>query len=382
MYETITAEEFRDRLDASESLTVVDTRAAESFESWRLADSIQYFYKPFHEFDRADFEAETGLGPEDPIVTMCAKGKASDDLAAELADAGYDNVAVVEDGMRAWSAVYDHVHIEYDDFAVVQLQRRAKGCLGYVIESEGEAAVVDATRHTEEFREAADELDAEIVAVFDTHVHADHISGGRTLAAELGTPYYLGEAATDRSVGYDYRPLAPNEVVQVGGVDIKALATPGHTSEMVSYLVGHEAVLTGDTIFIDSVGRTELQFGDGDASTGAKLLYDSLHRTLLAEPDSVTVLPGHFTVNNDGTTPITPGEPVDATVGLLRTGLALLAADRESFVDALTDRLPEKPPNYERVIGINRGQASVEDDVEAIELELGPNRCAADVDAD
>ena len=382
MYQTITAEEFRDRLDAGESPTVVDTRADESFESWRIADSIQYFYKPFHEFDRDEFEAETGLAPDESIVTMCAKGKASDDLAAELAAAGYENVAVVEEGMRAWSAVYDHARIGYEGFRVVQLQRRAKGCLGYVIESDGEAAVVDATRHTAEFEAAADALDSEIVAVFDTHVHADHISGGRELAEEIGVPYYLGESATDRGVGYDYEPLAPNEVVQVGTVDIKALATPGHTSEMVNYLVGHEAVLTGDTVFVDSVGRTELQFGDSDASTGAELLFDSLHRTLLAEPDSVTVLPGHFTVNNDGTTPITPGEPVDATMGMLRTGLDLLAEDRESFVDVLTERLPEKPPNYERIIGINRGRESVADPVEAIELELGPNRCAAEVDAD
>ncbi|MEA1932177.1 MAG: rhodanese-like domain-containing protein [Euryarchaeota archaeon] len=380
MHQSFTAEEFRDRLDSGEPTVVVDTRPPESFESWRIADSIQYFYKPFHEFDRADFEAETGLGPEDPIVTMCAKGQASDDLAAELAEAGYEHVAVVEGGMRAWSAVYDHVRIEYDAFSVVQLQRRAKGCLGYVIESDGEAAVVDATRHTAEFEAAAEALDSEIVAVFDTHVHADHISGGRDLAADRNVPYYLGEAATDRDVDYEYDPLGANEVVSVGRLDIKALETPGHTSEMVSYLVGHEAVLTGDTVFVDSLGRTELQFGDGDATTGAELLYDSLHRTLLAEPDSVTVLPGHFTVNNDGTTPITPGEPVDTTVGLLRTGLELLSADRETFVDALTERLPEKPPNYERVIGINRGQESVENEVEAIELELGPNRCAAEAD--
>ena len=382
MYETITAETFRDRLDAGESATVVDTRADESFESWRLADSVQYFYKPFHEFDPDEFEADTGLGPGDPIVTMCAKGKASADLAAELDAAGYADVAVVEGGMRSWSAVYDHVRITYDEFRVVQLQRRAKGCLGYVIASNGEAAVVDATRHTEEFVAAAEALDSEIVAVFDTHVHADHISGSRGLAAELGVPYYLGETATERGVGYDYEPLAANAVVSVGGIDIKALETPGHTSEMVSYLVGHEAVLTGDTVFVDSVGRTELQFGDGDASTGAELLYESLHRTLLAEPDTVTVLPGHFPVANDGTTPITPGEPVDTTVGLLRTGLELLAADREPFVEALTARLPEKPPNYERIIGINSGQASVEDEIEAIELELGPNRCAAEVEAD
>ncbi len=382
MYETISAEQFRDRLDSGTQFAVVDTRGDESFESWRIAESIQYFYKPFHEFDLGEFEAETGLQADDSIVTMCAKGKASEDLAAELADSGYDDVAVVDGGMRAWSGVYDHVQIEYDGFTVVQLQRRAKGCLGYVIASDGEAAVIDATQHTAEFQAAAAAVDAEVVAVFDTHVHADHISGGRELAAELDVPYYLGESAVDRGVEYAYDPLEANEVVSVGGLDIKALETPGHTSEMVSYLVGHEAVLTGDTIFVDSLGRTELQFGDGDAANGAELLYESLHRTLMAEPDSVNVLPGHFSVANDGTTTVTPGEPVDTTIGLLRTGLGLLDVDRDAFVSALTARLPEKPPNYERVIGINSGQETVETQTEAIELELGPNRCAAEVDAD
>jgi len=379
MYQSLSADQFRDRLDADEPLTVVDTRPSESFESWRVADAVQFVYKPDHEFDRDTFEAETGLGPSDPIVTMCAIGKSYGALAEELDAAGYENVAVVEGGMEAWSAVYDHVTIEYDEFSVVQLQRRAKGCLGYVIASEGEAAVVDATRHTEEFEAAADSLDSEIVAVFDTHVHADHISGGRELAAEVGVPYYLGATATDRDVSYEFEPLDSNDVVDVGGLDIKALSTPGHTSEMVSYLVGTEAVLTGDTIFVDSLGRTELQFGDGDAATGAELLYESLHRTLMAEPDSVNVLPGHFAVDNDGTVAITPGEPVDTTVGLLRTDLDLLAQDRETFVETLTERLPEKPPNYERVIGINTGQEAV-DDGEATELELGPNRCAAEAD--
>ena len=375
MHQSLTAEQFRDRLDADRPVTVVDTRPEESFESWRVADAIQFFYKPDHEFDVEAFQAETGLDPDDPIVTMCAIGKSSGSLAEQLDAAGYDDVAVVEGGMESWSAVYDHVTIEYDSFTMIQLQRRAKGCLGYVIASEGEAAVIDATRHTDEYVAAAESLDSEIVAVFDTHVHADHISGGRGLASDLGVPYYLGETATDREVSYEFEPLGRNEVVSVGGLDIKALSTPGHTSEMVNYLVGTEAVLT-----VDSVGRTELQFGEGDAATGAELLYESLHRTLLAEPDSVNVLPGHFSVASDGTTAITPGEPVDTTVGLLRRELDLLAQDRDAFVESLTAQLPEKPPNYERVIEINTGRERLEDAQEAIELELGPNRCAAEAD--
>jgi len=382
MVQSISAETFRDRLDAGKSLTVVDTRSDEGFTEWRVPGAIQYRYKPFSRFDRAEFEAETGLTPEETIVTICAKGKTSDAFADDLAAAGYEDVTVVEGGMEAWSAVYDHVTIDYEAFRVVQLQRRAKGCLGYVVESDGEAAVIDATRHTEEFVGAADALESEIVAVFDTHIHADHISGGRQLAADLDVPCYLGRGASDRGVAYDYDPLGANEVVHVGDLDIKAISTPGHTSEMVSYLLGSEAVITGDTVFVDSVGRTELQFGDGEATTGAELLYDSLHRTLLAEPDAVNVLPGHFSVASDGTTPITHGEPVDTTIGTLRTTLDVLQSDRETFIKRVTATLPTKPPNYEDIIGINSGREAVDSEQAAIELELGPNRCAAEVDAD
>jgi len=194
-------------------------------------------------------------------------------------------------------------------------------------------------------------------------------------------------------VAYSFEPLARNETLDVGGIDVKALATPGHTDDMASYLIGRSAVLTGDTLFTDSVGRTELQFAasessdpiDGNdaestgAATGASRLYDSLHGTLLAEPDDVVVCPGHFAVANDGTTgDVIPGEPVTTTVGAARREIDVLAADRETFIDRITATLPEKPPNYEDVIATNRGVTSPPDEVSAIELELGPNRCAAD----
>ena len=435
----IDADAFSDRIDerrrGERSFAVVDTRPRESYESWRIADSVHYFYKPFHEFDVDDFEAETGLGPGDAIVTTCAKGKASLNFAEELEAAGYDDVTVVEDGMRGWSGVYDRTAVPLPDagddpLEIVQIQRRAKGCLGYLVvggrASEAEAApddsaraavadsddsvraavadsdapdrvaiAVDVSRHGEEWREAAAERDASIAAVLDTHVHADHLSGGRALADDLGVPYYLPAAAAERDVAYAFEPLARNETVAVGGVGVKALATPGHTDDGASYLVGRSAVLTGDTLFTDSVGRTELQFaaGVGDASgdaadggnetagaaTGAERLYDSLHGTLLAEPDGVVVCPGHFAVANDGTTgDVVPGEPVTTTVGAARRGLDVLGLDREAFVETITATLPEKPPNYEAVIAANRGVDSPPDETAAIELELGPNRCAAD----
>ncbi|WP_066414203.1 MBL fold metallo-hydrolase [Halorubrum aethiopicum] len=410
MVQTISADEFRDMVDAARrgerEFALVDTRPEESYEGWRIAGAINYVYKPFHRFDREEFETATGLGPEETVVTVCAKGKSSHALADDLAAAGYDDVYAIDDGMRGWSAVYDRVEVPLPDAGddpldIVQIQRRAKGCLGYlVVGGEGDdgsrvAVAVDVSRHGEEWRAAAAARDASIAAVLDTHVHADHLSGGRALADELGVPYVLPAAVADRDVAYDFDAIGRNETLSVGGIDVKALATPGHTDDMASYLVGGSAVLTGDTLFTGGVGRTELQFaadeggeeGDRDegseresagARTGAERLYDSLHGTLLAEPDDVAVLPGHFAVANDGTADATPGEPVATTVGEARREIGILRRDREAFVEEITATLPEKPPNYESVIAANRGVEPPADEVAAIDLEMGPNRCAAE----
>jgi len=174
--------------------------------------------------------------------------------------------------------------------------------------------------------------------VLDTHVHADHLSGGRVLADELGVPYYLPAAAAARDVAVDFEPIGRNETLDVGGVELKALATPGHTDDSASYLIGGDAVLTGDALFTGSVGRTELQFSanaeaDSGAADAARRLYDSLHGTLLAAPDDIVVCPGHFAVANNGTTgDAVPGEPVATTVGVARREIDVLGLDREAFV--------------------------------------------------
>jgi thiosulfate/3-mercaptopyruvate sulfurtransferase len=379
MVETITAPQLRDWLDSDREFALLDTRPAESYDAWHIADAIQYTYKPHFEFDAAEFRDHTGLTPDDEIVTICAKGVSSFDIATQLAAHGYEQVTVVEDGMEGWSEVYDVVDVPAEGVEIVQFQRRAKGCLGYLVGDPATetAAVVDPTRHIDEFAAVATERGYSIEHVLDTHIHADHLSGGRELAEHVGATYYLGAGAAERGVTADYQPLDRNEVLAVGDLDVKTVPTPGHTSDIVSYLVGDEAVLTGDTLFVDSVGRTELQFGEGDAASGAELLYDSLHRTLLAEPDSVTVLPGHFAVAADGTTDVTPGDPVLTTIGAARTGLDLLAVDRERFIERLTDALPEKPPNYGTIIDINAGRAAPADEEATTELELGPNNCAA-----
>jgi glyoxylase-like metal-dependent hydrolase (beta-lactamase superfamily II) len=382
MVENISAERLAEMIDADEQFTLVDTRPAESFEAWHVQGAENVPYDPDEGLSQAQLNAVNALVDGRPVVAICGKGLTSTPFAFDLDEHGYDDVAVVTGGMEAWSELYEVVPIETrsDDLVVRQLQRRAKGCLGYVVGSTeaGEAIVVDATRHTDQFKVAAQDAGLSIDQVFDTHVHADHISGGRALATDIGVPYRLGETARERGVEYEYSPLSDGDVVELGDVEIEAHHTTGHTSETMSYLVDGELLLTGDTLFIDSVGRTELQFGDDDASRGAELLYDSLHETILELTDDVRILPGHLTVTDDGRYENgTPGEPHTARLGTLREELDLLRLDREAFVERLAGSAPEKPPNYETVIDINTGRESVDSENEATELELGPNNCAA-----
>ncbi len=379
MVDTITADRLAELQDADEAFALVDTRPEESYEAWHVQGALNYPFGSEEELDGDVEEVRDLVGDADRVVAICAKGISSGNFATEL-DEATDEFAVqaVDGGMEAWSGVYDHVPIDAgDDLVIVQVQRRAKGCLGYVVGSEsGDAVVVDPTADTDEFETAAAEQGLTIQGVIDTHVHADHVSGGRDLAADLDVPYYLGDRAAERDLAFDYRPLERNEVLEVGDLEVKALSAPGHTSETINLLVDDRALLTADTLHADSVGRTELEFGEDEGEKGARMLYETLHRTLLAEPDGVVVLPGHVTVTADGEFGYGhPGDPIATTVRDARTGIDLLDLEEEAFVDRLADA-GEKPANYEEIIERNRGVRDVAPE-ERVELEMGPNNCSA-----
>ncbi|MFW6385120.1 MAG: MBL fold metallo-hydrolase, partial [Halodesulfurarchaeum sp.] len=361
---------------------LIDTRPEDSYEAWHVPNAENIPYDPDEGLSEEEVDKVRTVVGDKPIVAICGKGLTSTPFAFELNEHGFDDVSVVTGGMEQWSTLYEVASIETtaEELVVRQIQRRAKGCLGYVVGSNrSETGVAfDVTRHTDEFMVAAQELGLTIEAVIDTHVHADHLSGGPTLATELDVPYRLGEYARDREVEHSYEPVADGEVMEIGDVVIEALHTPGHTTDMMSYLVDGQVLLTGDTLFVDSVGRTELQFGEDDAVRGAEMLFESLHGIILELPDEIRILPGHVSVRNDGRYESgSPGEPLISRLGDVRTELDLLGLDMQSFVERMTENAPDKPPNYEAVIAINTGQDAVDDEKEATELELGPNNCAA-----
>src|SRR6056297_3599561 len=205
MVTTISPDRLKQLLDDDEDFTLIDTRPEESYEAWHVRGAVNYPFGIDEDLDDGQFdEIDELVGDDDRVVTICAKGLSSGTLATQLAEELDDReVNAVDGGMKAWSGVYDHVEVDIGDSArAVQLQRRAKGCLSYIVgcAETGEGVAVDPTEDTDEVKAAATDGDLTISAVIDTHVHADHVSGGRRLADELDVPYYLGERATERDV--------------------------------------------------------------------------------------------------------------------------------------------------------------------------------------
>jgi hydroxyacylglutathione hydrolase len=226
------------------------------------------------------------------------------------------------------------------------------GCGG-----QGKAVAVDVLAGDEAwYIEQARKLDVAIIMVFDTHVHADHLSGGRTLAALSGAVYMLHESNQGKT-GFAFTPVAHQQVLPAGNTRIQILHTPGHTEDSISLLVSDfrrsEApwfAITGDTLFVGSVGRPDLA---GREREMAAQLWQSLHERLLALPDDLEIFPGHQAGSACGAD--ISGKP-SSTIGFERRWNPLLSLGREEFIATVTADIPPRPLDMERFVASNLGR--------------------------
>jgi glyoxylase-like metal-dependent hydrolase (beta-lactamase superfamily II) len=205
------------------------------------------------------------------------------------------------------------------------------------------------------FINEAAKQDVKITHVIDTHVHADHFSGGRALAEKTGAKYCLHESNGSR-VKYAFEPLKDGQRIEVGNVWVDVLHTPGHTPDSICLLVTDKRrtetpwfVLTGDTLFVGSAGRPDLA---GKETEMAGQIYDSVHQKLLALPAEVELYPGHTSGSACGAG--MSGKPT-STIGYEKRWNPMLALDRAGFVAALTETIPPRPAEMDRMVQANLG---------------------------
>ncbi|MBN8225787.1 MAG: MBL fold metallo-hydrolase [Xanthomonadales bacterium] len=223
------------------------------------------------------------------------------------------------------------------------------GCAGHRM-----AVAVDVVAGDEDwFIAEAGKADARIVHVIDTHVHADHLSGGFGLARRVAAPYHLHESNRGR-VAFDFAALADGQRIAAGNVLVDVIHTPGHTADSVCLVVrdlrrGDEPwfVITGDTLFVGAVGRPDLA---GREREMAAQLHDSLHRRLLTLPPELEIYPGHQAGSACGAG--LSGKPA-STIGFEKRFNPLLSLARQAFVDAVIAEIPPPPADMARIVEAN-----------------------------
>jgi glyoxylase-like metal-dependent hydrolase (beta-lactamase superfamily II) len=241
-----------------------------------------------------------------------------------------------------------------------QILHPATGCASYLLGclTTEQLAVVDPhLEHVDEYLALAHAAGSPIVAIVETHVHADHRSGAMDLAGRTGAPIYL-QAAAD--VSYPHQPVQEGDVIELGHTLLRVLHTPGHTPDSITLLGADQRrgtdetwfALTGDTLFVGDVGRPDL-YGEGRAEDFASQLYDSLFGKLLRLDDQVEVWPAHFLGSACGRA--MSGKPA-STIGFERRwNAALRHRSRAEFVRRLLEALPPAPAEYESIRQFNRG---------------------------
>ncbi|MFB6171256.1 MAG: MBL fold metallo-hydrolase [Haloarculaceae archaeon] len=376
---TTTPAELKDRIDAGTDVTLVDVRGPADYEEWHIdGETVENVNVPFREFQVGDpLDVLESINTDGEVVAVCATGTTSRQATAWLNQHGVD-ARNLQHGMNGWAFLYESVELDVPgESTVVQFQRPSSGCLSYLIVSGGEAAVVDPLRaFADTYLDVARDYGADLAYALDTHVHADHVSGARTVGRRASAEVVVPEPAVDRGVQFanEVRTVADGDAVPVGDVDVEVRHTPGHTSGMTAYRV-EDVLLTGDGLFVESVARPDLEDADA-AREAAGRLYESLQERVLSLPDETVVAPAHFSDSADRAA----DGSYTARLGDLAEAMDALSMDRSSFVDYILSDMPPRPANYEDIIATNLGQHHPPENV-ALELELGPNNCAASQDS-
>ncbi|WP_129728956.1 MBL fold metallo-hydrolase [Ectobacillus funiculus] len=368
----MTSKEVTRKVINKEPLFILDVRNENDFQNWKIeGESFKYLNVPYFEL----LDGVEGIVDQIPadidVLVVCAKEGSSIMVADMLSEEGL-TVSYLKGGMKAWSEHLEPIKVSdlKDGGELYQFVRIGKGCLSYMVVSNGEAALVDAARMTDVYLDLAQEIGANITQVLDTHLHADHISGGRKIAEATAATYWLPpKDATE--VTFQYQPLEDGNEVTIGNttINIHALYSPGHTIGSTSFVVDETFLLSGDILFIDSIGRPDLA---GMAEDWVGDLRETLYKRYKDLSEELIVLPAHFMIidelNDDGS--------VSEKLGILfAQNHGLNIEDENEFRKLVTENLPLQPNAYQEIRETNMGKINPDEEKQR-EMEIGPNRCA------
>src|SRR5882724_5400219 len=373
----IPAADLARRLDQGERVQLLDIRSAERVAQGRitLGSTLDFRALVASQLYQLATLDPLRLNPADPVAVICGHGNSSTEATRFLRDRGFEAYSLAG-GMAAWETVYLPRRLTPTRALehVIQVDRVGKGALSYVLVSDGDALVVDPGRHLQPYEALLEELGATAAAVIDTHMHADYLSGARTAAARWRVPYFVhpedARSPYDDAEGrFAHQSLTEGDTIAFGRATLVATHVPGHTLGSTALVADEALALTGDFLFVRSVGRPDLG-GQRDAWTAR--LWDSLERVRREWPGDLLVLPAHYASERERRADRSVAARFDV---IAATNEAVGIQDPRAFLAWVTAHGTAPPEAYRTIKLANLGLVDVAD-ADAEMLEFGPNLCA------
>jgi glyoxylase-like metal-dependent hydrolase (beta-lactamase superfamily II)/rhodanese-related sulfurtransferase len=371
------------RMDSGENLYILDVRTPEEYESWKISYD-KHLEPSLIPLDKLSSEDQIRNIPKDrEVITVCSHGMRSKLAAQYLSQLGY-NAKSIRGGMVAWNKVNDVTLIPClidPQLTIWQIRRISKGCVTHLISYFNEAIVIDPPcSSTTSIYEIAKENNLRIKALIDTHRHADHLSASVTIAKETGAILYLSpqegyETEQTKTNGLTVIFLANGQRIEISnGLSLDVIHTPGHTIGSMSFKLEtlskeeqskrERFLFSGDTLFVDGIGRPDLHDKVDEFSRNLFLTY----KKLASFGNDALVLPSHYSKR------MKHQEPIFKTIGEIKTSVKAFRMDEDEFVSYVASSIPPQPLNYRRILGLNKDLLLCKSP-QLDDLEAGPNSC-------
>jgi glyoxylase-like metal-dependent hydrolase (beta-lactamase superfamily II) len=357
--------------------TLLDVRNNEEFGRFKVEGPhlSKMINIPYMEFIEKEDEsvASVQVPKDESIRIVCAKEGSAKYVGEILINNGWKDVKILEKGIKSWGNMLAPKLVASDEgYELYQFIRPGKASCSYGLVFEGEMVVFDPSRNVKFYRDVAEEHGAKIVKTFETHLQADYISGSRQIYSDTGAQI-IGHENDFKDAVFDYKSVSDQEVFKLSkaGPVIKAVHMPGHTPGSTSYLIDNKFLVTGDTVFILSIGRPDL---GGMAEDWSKLLFRTL-KTKIADLDNdLLILPGHYIEWSEAN----QSQMFVDTLGSIKMKNADIYGIEEEneFVRFIKDNMRKQPDVYADIRKVNAGLLEVDDEEQEI-MDLGKNECAA-----
>jgi glyoxylase-like metal-dependent hydrolase (beta-lactamase superfamily II) len=372
---SFTAEDLFRWLTEKESFLLLDVRNDEEFGRFKVEGPYPFdmVNVPYMEFIEHEEESVARVPRGNKVRIVCAKEGSSKFVGEILVNHGFEDVGHMLVGIKAWGNLLSPVRVDTGNgYQLHQFRRPGKASCSYGLVYGKEMMVFDPAKNIAAYQQFADDRGCAITKTFETHRQADYISGSPMLRKAVGAEIMAPEPDF-QGARFPYTPVTDGSVYDFNGdgPSVRVIHTPGHTPGSTSYLIGDRYLVTGDTVFILSIGRPDL---GGMVEAWSQLLFDTVTEKILKWDRSLQVLPGHYFDWQEANQDLVFAAPLGEVIEKNADIYGITEPDR--FLAFIKENMRTQPEEYAKIREINAGLLEVDEEEQDI-MDLGKNECAA-----